>query len=501
MTPFRSGPHGPRARLGRPASGRHGEGREKQKMEPDPRPALAARLAERLGEPVDGASLAFFRAAFGVLVAVNVVRWFLLGKIADDLIEPSFHFSYRGFGWVSPWPGNLPYVFFALVGVLGLCVALGYRYRLTSALLSLGMAQWFLWEKTYYLNHYYLLALLAFLLAVVPAHRVASLDARSGRTRGGPTVPRWSLLLLRFQVAVPYVFAGLAKVNPDWLRAEPMRMWLADGRGLPGYFGPLLGLEATAYLLSYGGLLLDLLMVPALLWRRTRGPAFLVGLVFHALNQLLFQIGVFPLLMIAASTLFFAPSWPRAFGRRILPRPAEGASRREPAARPGALCLSFLALWAAVQLFLPLRHLAYPGDVSWTEEGHRFAWRMKLRDKAGAAYLSLTDVATGKTTNLNPLAYLSRSQAAEMSTHPDMILAFAHHVADLERRRGRDVEIRARVPISLNGRPYQLLLDPAVDLAAVRDSLRPASWILPLETPLHATRGQDWAAPAAAPGR
>lgn len=500
MTPFRSGPHGLRARLGRPAGDRRGRDGEEQAVDAAPRPTLAARVAERLGEPVDGASLAFFRAAFGVLMAVNVVRWFLLGKIADELIEPGFHFSYWAFGWVRPWPGNLPYLLFALVGVLGLSVALGYRYRLTSALLFLGMAQWFLWEKTYYLNHYYLLALLAFLLAVVPAHHVFSLDARSGRTPGGPTVPRWSLLLLRFQVAVPYAFAGLAKLNPDWLRAEPMRMWLADGRGLPG-LGPLLALDATAYLLSYGGLLLDLLMVPALLWRRTRTLAFLVAVLFHALNQLLFEIGVFPLLMIAATTLFFEPSWPRAFGRRILPRPAEGASGRAPAARPGALCLSFLALWAAVQLLLPLRHLAYPGDVSWTEEGHRFAWRMKLRDKTGAAYLSLTDVATGKTSNVNPLVYLSRSQAAEMSTHPDMILAFARHVAELERQRGREVEIRARVPVSLNGRPYQLLLDPAVDLAAVRDSLGPASWILPLATPLHATRGQDWSAPAMVPGR
>jgi hypothetical protein len=213
----------------------------------------------------------------------------------------------------------------------------------------------------------------------------------------------------------------------------------------------------------------------------------------------MFTIGIFPLLMIGATTLFFEPSWPRSLLRRVVPRPASGSPPR--AARLGPLGLSLLALWAAVQLALPLRHLAYPGDVSWTEEGHRFSWRMKLRDKTGAAYLVVTDRATGVSSNVNPLGYLTLTQTKEMSTHPDMILAFAHHVAELERRRGRDVEVRARVPVALNGRPYQLLLDPTVDLAAVRDSLRPASWILPLETPLHAPRGQDWAAPRAAPGR
>jgi hypothetical protein len=202
------------------------------------------------------------------------------------------------------------------------------------------------------------------------------------------------------------------------------------------------------------------------------------------LNEVLFDIGIFPLLMLAATAIFFEPSWPRALGRwlRLGPAPDGGAQ----AARPGALLLSGLARFALLQLYLPLRHYLYPGDVSWTEEGHRFSWRMKLRDKSGSAYLTATDVASGRSWTINPWKYLNQRQVDEMWVHPDMMTAFARHVAARERELGRTVEIRVRASSSLNGRPWQVLVDPEVDLASLRDSLSPADWIVPLEVPLHA---------------
>lgn len=41
----------------------------------------------------------------------------------------------------------------------------------------------------------------------------------------------------------------------------------------------------------------------------------------------------------------------------------------------GLLLISFQ------QILYPLRHHLYPGDVTWNELGHRYSWRMKLRDK------------------------------------------------------------------------------------------------------------------------
>jgi len=193
---------------------------------------------------------------------------------------------------------------------------------------------------------------------------------------------------------------------------------------------------------------------------------------------------VFPWLMIAATTLFLPPDWPR----RVLPSLAlrDGMPAAAPALtsrRRAGLVL--LALYVAVQLVVPLRHLAYPGDVHWTEEGHRFSWHMKLRDKDARAAFDLTDREEGRTWRVDPLQYLARRQAEAMAGRPDMILQFARHLAEEARSEGHArVEVRAHAMASLNGRRRQFLVDPSVDLAAEPRSLRPAQWILPLTEPL-----------------
>ena len=68
-----------------------------------------------------------------------------------------------------------------------------------------------------------------------------------------------------------------------------------------------------------------------------------------------------------------------------------------------------------------------------------------------------------------------------MSTQPDMILQAAHLVADDFRTRGIDVEVRADAFVAFNGRAYQRLVDPEVDLAAVARRPGPKSWLLPFD--------------------
>lgn len=149
------------------------------------------------------------------------------------------------------------------------------------------------------------------------------------------------------------------------------------------------------------------------------------------------------------------------------------------------LIVAGLALWLAVQILVPLRHLLYPGNVSWTEQGHRFAWMMKLRDKDAEASFTVRDPATGREWRIAPERYLRRHQADEMQSRPDMILQFAHHLARVwaEERKIAGVEVRARVCASLNGRKAALLIDPERDLARVQRDLRAADWILPLGEP------------------
>jgi hypothetical protein len=453
--------------------------------------SIADRWRDYLLAPVDGACLAVFRICFGLLMLCDVWQYWTNGWITSDYVEPTFHFTYGLFPFVRPWPRDGMYWHFGVLGLLATLMAVGLCYRLAAWGFFLAFTYLFLLDKTYYLNHNYLICLLSFVLAIVPAQSAWSLDAwRRRKGTAPPTssiqpcydgmVPHWSILLLRTQVTLVYFFAGIAKLNYDWLvRDEPMHLWLrarAHWRLVP----PLLEMPGAIQLMTYGSTLFDL-SVGFLLWgRRTFWPAAAVALGFHVFNNYLFHIGVFPWLCLATLTIFRSPGWPR----RWFPAAAHNtaAHGRRPASVRQTTALVLLHLYLAVQLLAPLRHWLYPGNVAWTEQGHRFAWHMMLRNKdIRTLAMSLTDPRTGARREIDPREYLSPHQVRHMSRHPDMILQFAHHVADLEQARtGVRPVVNARVVASLNARPYQELIDPTVDLAAQPDCLAPAHWIVPL---------------------
>lgn len=421
----------------------------------------------------DGASLAAFRILFGCLMCWSTVRYLMSGKVAAYYVDPAFHFKYYGFEWVHALPEPALIALFVAMAVLAAMIAVGLWFRLCAALFCVAFTYVFLLEQARYLNHHYLICLVSGLLIFTPAHRLWSLDAR--KRDWSPWIPGWPVWLLRAQIGLVYFYAGVAKINRDWLHGEPMRDWLAD-RADMAVLGPLFTSEWTAMTASYGALLLDLCIAPLLLWRRTRLWAFGAAVAFHLANALLFQIGVFPWMMIAATTLFFAPDWPR----RVLGLPAAG----EPPASPPRARVSTRALVAGyllVQVLLPVRHFLYPGYVSWTEEGHMFAWHMKLRGKSSRLMLIARDPADGRLWRIDPQDELTDWQLQKMSGRPDMILQYVHHVAArLEGSEGTAIEVRADATSSLNSRPAQRLIDPDVDLARQRRSLAPQPWILPL---------------------
>ena len=455
----------------------------------------------RFFEPVDIASLVFFRIAFGAIMVWEVAKYFVHGWIKLDYIDPDYHFSYYGFGWVQQWLGNGMYFQFLALGVMAACIALGLWYRVAAALFFLGFAYVFLLDQALYLNHFYLIVLVSFLMIFIPAHRSFSLDALLRPGLRSRTVPAWALWILAVQMGIVYFYGGLAKLNGDWLRGEPMRRWLAAKTDFP-VIGPLFTEEWMVYLFSYGGLLFDLLIVPFMLWRRTRLVAFAFALAFHLTNSQLFHIGIFPWFAIAATTLFFPPSWPRRLVGflwglgRSLQQPASEREEKETREEDASgvptrlqmrqwIVVSLLGVFLAVQLLVPLRHFLYPGNVSWTQEGHRFAWHMMLRTTKGVAMFHAADPESGRTWMIDPMDHLSMRQAVHVVMYPDMALQFSHSLADSLRAEGYEqIEVRANVMASLHGRESQHLIDPTVDLAAQPRTLAPAPWILPLEEPL-----------------
>ncbi|MDJ0898851.1 MAG: HTTM domain-containing protein [Xenococcus sp. MO_188.B8] len=437
---------------------------------------------------VDIASLVYFRIAFGVIMLWEVWRYFTHHWIERYWIDPIFNFTYYGFDWVQPWPGKGMYLHFVGLGILAVFITLGLWYRISTVLFFLGFTYIFLLEKARYLNHFYLICLISFLLIFIPAHRIFSIDAWRHPSIRNHRTAAWTVWMLRLQIGIPYFYGGLAKLNSDWLQGEPMRMWMATKTDFP-LIGSLFTEEWMIYLLSYGGLLLDLFVVPFLLWRRTRPFAFAAAVIFHLMNARLFSIGIFPWFMIAATAIFFPPDWPRRLlgqrqGAKIGRRKYQSVRLRSPHAKQ-SLTLALLGIYLSLQLLIPLRHFLYPGNVSWTEEGHRFAWHMKLRSKKSYALFKVSNGSNNKVQLIKPEDFLPRWQARKMATRPDMILQFSHFLAEeIGKAKSDSVEVRAEVFASLNDRKYQRLIDPNVDLSQQQQTLLPANWILPLETPL-----------------
>ncbi|MDJ0950989.1 MAG: HTTM domain-containing protein, partial [Alphaproteobacteria bacterium] len=324
------------------------------------------------------------------------------------------------------------------------------------------------------------------------------------------TIPAWAVWTLVVQFEIMYLYAGFVKINPDWLQLEPLGMWL-NRRSDLALIGPYFSEPWVIAVGAYGVILLHVVGAPLLLWRRTRLFVFVVYASFHTMNHIVFQIGIFPWLTLAATLMFFDPDWPRQVARRLLRplsrlagvtlplvREARGQYGAAAAAISPAGAVSWsqatvmllMAAWFAVQIGFPLRHYAYPGDVAWNEDGHRFAWRMKLRDKKGRADFVVRDPRSGEEWKVRPGKYLTRRQARKMRTRPDMILQFAHHLERVYREEEGipDVEVRANVWVSLNGRPRARMVDPDRDLTQIDRSMRHADWILPLQEPLPAER-------------
>jgi hypothetical protein len=338
----------------------------------------------------------------------------------------------------------------------------------------------------------------------IPANRAWSFDAWAGRVAWSETIPAWPIWLLRAQMAIVYSYAALAKVNVDWLRAQPLLIWLRDDHSHP-IIGSVVSQPWAPYFLSYSGLIFDLLVAPALLWRPTRIPAFLATLAFHTTNSQLFSIGIFPWMGIAVTTIFLDPDWPRGLWRKLRapfvpgdpkePKEKRKKKERSPVEEPPRfeakpLVLAGVLAWVSFQLLFPLRHFLYPGDVSWTEEGHNFSWHMKLRTKHGDVRFVAVNPKTGESTRIDPRNYLSSRQYRKFSGRPDMILQFAHHLRDEREAKGmKGVEIYAHTSVSLNGRRPQPLIDPEVNLAKVVPSLAPKTWIVPLAEPLFPIEG------------
>ena len=441
--------------------------------------------------PVEADLLVYFRIVFGLAMLYWVGRQLVTGNVTASYTTPRIHFHYYGYEWVNSLPAPWMQIHFGVLGICAALIVVGCCCRLATLLVAMGFTYVFLIDKCLYLNHHYLICLLAWLLTIMPLGAAFSVDAWRAGERESATVPVWTIWLLRFQIGVPYFFGGIAKLNPDWLAGEPMRMMLQARSSYP-VVGEWFTQEWCVQMFVWGGLGLDLLVVPGLLWARTRPFAYFAAVVFHLINAWLFPIGIFPWFMIFATVVFFPPGSIRALSGRGSSLP-DSPSALIPITLRQRLLIVFLMGYVALQLVIPLRHFLQPGNPSWTEEGHYFAWHMMLRGKKCALRYYATDPRTNRTGTIDLRTFVTPFQLARCSRDPRMIHELALTIADDLRQRGAPkMEVRALSLVSLNGRKPQLMIDPRVDLAAEPVTYAAPEWIVPLREPL---RKEPWNVP------
>ncbi len=463
-------------------------------------------------DAVSIAPLVYLRVVFGLFMIYHFVKYYQKGWFHNYYVKPELLFPHDLFTWLPRFGADITTGLYLLMPVLCLFIILGLFYRASTSLFFVLNAYFFLLDKTTYMNHYYLFVLLSFLMIFLPANKSFSLDALFKRVKSQSEVPGWTIWLVRFQLAVVYIYGGIAKLNMDWFQGQPMHYWLSKKKHVV-LIGPYVEEKWLAYFFSYGGVFLDLFAVPFLLWKKTRWPALVVVILFHMMNSQLFNIGIFPWIMIALTLLFLPTEYfrktmsvfiPSLRNEQIVPTGTfkkKGKNKVEvvkeklqPIFSVSKLTYGLIGIYCVFQLLVPLRHFLYAGNPSWTEEGHFFSWRMMLRDKNPNSNIKVVDPKTGKMLESVLMGdYLTTSQKNMALRRPEMIQRFCKYVGDKLRKEQKydDFEIKVRLMASLNGREEQLLIDPNVDMSTAEYNWQSSSWIMPMKTPLFGSPPAD----------
>ncbi len=445
------------------------------------------RIATYLNTATEAAPLAVFRVFFGLLMLVSIIRFWSYGWIDKFYIQPDFHFKFYGFQWVQDF-GVYTYVLFATCALSAFAVTIGYKYKVAIISFFITFTYIELIDKTTYLNHYYFISILSFLLIFLPAANYFSVDARQNNKANGH-IPKWSIDSIKLLLAIVYIYAGLAKLNSDWLiEAMPLKIWLPSKFDIP-FIGHLLGQEWAQYAFSWIGAAYDLFITFLLFYKPTRSLAFVMVVIFHVLTRVLFPIGMFPYIMIVSALIFFDARVHKkiinAFAKALhYPKNLLKTTERIVQESPNRWGLkhTIIAIFFVIQIVLPWRYLLYPGELFWTEEGYRFSWRVMLMEKSGYAQFKIVDKVTGRRFYVDNSDFLTPLQEKQMSFQPDLILEYAHYLRKhFEAQGHQNVGVYAEVQVALNGRLSTQFINPNVDLTQEKESFKHKTWITPFK--------------------
>ena len=446
---------------------------------------LSRKLIEYTKEYKQASTLAFFRIGFGLLMCYSIIRFWRKGWIEELYILPDFHFSYYGFEWVKPI-GEYTYFIFIICFISSLLVTIGYKYKIAIITFFLSFTYIELMDKTTYLNHYYFISILSFLLIFLPLNATFSFDNLINK-KNYSKVPKWTIDSIKLLVCIIYIYAGLAKLNTDWLlNAMPLKIWLTSKYDLPIIGETLLQKNWVHYLMSWGGMIYDLSIPFLLIYSRTRIFAFILVVFFHLFTLVLFPIGMFPHIMIFSSMIFFSSKFHsktlNIIGKQFKSWTFKSVKQVEFfKIKNRRIVIGALSIFFIIQIIFPFRYNLYPGELFWHEQGYRFSWRVMLIEKVGYTNFKIKNPDDSSGFIVDSSEYLTPFQLKQMSFQPDFILEFAHYLGEKYSTNEYSVEVYAESFVALNGRRSKRFIDPKINLFKEKESFKNKTWILPLE--------------------
>jgi len=434
----------------------------------------------------DAQPLSVFRIFFGLMMFISIIRFWSKGWIKTLYLEPKFHFSYYGFDWVKPL-GEFTYILFIICGLSALFVSIGFKYRFSIITFFLSFTYIELMDKTTYLNHYYFISILSFLMIFLPADKFFSVDNLK-RKNYFAKIPKWTIDCIKILISIVYIYAGLAKINSDWLlKAMPLKIWLPSKYDIPIIGDYLLQQEWVHYLMSWSGMIYDLSIPFLLLYKKTRVFAFILVIIFHLFTAVLFPIGMFPYIMIVASLIFFDSKFHNKIIHLIKltlsPLKKYNIEKVEKFKYFNSkLITSIVMIFLIIQIIFPFRFVLYPGNLFWNEEGYRFSWRVMLMEKMGYTTFKIVDGVSNKYFYVDNKDFLTPFQEKQMSFQPDFIIEYAHFLGHHFTLQGhKNIEVYADSFVALNGRRSKRFIDPNINLMEEKRSLKHYSWIIPFK--------------------
>jgi len=319
--------------------------------------------------------------------------------------------------------------------------------------------------------------LISFIMAFLPANKGYALDTKLNPKLKSDSMYSYVKWIIVLQLVIVYTYASVAKLYGDWLNFEVLKLFM---KGKADYYiiGELLQQPWIHKIMGFVGILFDLLVIPAMLWKPTRKFAFFTAVGFHLFNAVVFQIGIFPFLSLAFMVFFFEPE---IIKKIFLRKKQIHKSEAYDIPNYKNILLIVSSIYFLIQLILPIRHHFIKDDVLWTEEGHRLSWRMMLRSRYGRIKLKTVNKKTGVSKNIKISDYLSKKQARRIGGYPDFIWQFAQYLKKEALKKGEDIAVYATLSkVSINGKPYQNFIAKDVDLAnEVWNPYKHHEWILP----------------------